>query len=155
MRLLFYPPPNPSKKLEVFFLTGFIFTAEFIHFLVTKKTVFFVTKKWLNSTVKINSFRKKTSNFWGVFEVLGRDKKKYAHIYSLKFMEYLFSFERFKPCLSFLFILLKKVLWEEKHILCFFLYPKKIIVPDFIIVFINNNEKKLGKKRDLSTLSQN
>ena len=55
MEIFFYPPKQKTNtpKREPLFSFYKIFTAEFSHFLVTQKNVFFVTKKWLNSAVKI------------------------------------------------------------------------------------------------------
>jgi hypothetical protein len=59
------PPPQKKtsktvKKLDAFFLKGFIFTTVFSHFLVTNKNCYFVViKKWINSIVKMNPFKKK------------------------------------------------------------------------------------------------
>ena len=77
-KLFFYPLPkrarNTPKRGELFSFFEF-FTAEFNHFLVTKK-MFFVTKKWLKFAVKISKNEKSSLLFGVFFFRLGRGLKK-------------------------------------------------------------------------------
>ena len=60
-----------------------IFTAEFLKSLFGDKKTFFVTKKWLNSAVKISKKWTKFSPFWGIFlSVWGTIKNKFLFVYT-------------------------------------------------------------------------
>ena len=65
-----FPPKQTTKipkKEEELFSFFKIFTAEFSQFFDDKKNIFFVTKKWLNSAVKISKNEKSGPPFFSIW----------------------------------------------------------------------------------------
>ena len=107
---------NTQNKGELFSFFE-IFTTKFSHFLVTKK-LFFATKKWLNSAVKILKNEKSSPFFW-VFFCGGGHKIKglamatvaFSHFYKIHLVPKVTKFTFYNISSSLLTLSSHKCFW--------------------------------------------